>query len=106
MDTPSSDQIPASAGAGTVNPFAGLTFGVTVDGVSKSYDGNMILHDINLTVKPGEIFCIMGPSGSGKTVLLKQIVGLEKPTKGKVAIDEFDASDPETRAKVHLGFVF
>jgi phospholipid/cholesterol/gamma-HCH transport system ATP-binding protein len=90
----------------TANPFAGKTVGIQVSNLNKSYGSVNVLRDINLTVKPGEIFCIMGPSGSGKTVLLKQIVGLETPTSGKVMIDDFDASDPETRTRVHLAFVF
>jgi len=92
--------------ADTANPFTGTTVGISVENVNKSYGNVNVLRDISLDVKPGEIFCIMGPSGSGKTVLLKQIVGLEKPTSGRVLIDNFDASDPETRTKVHLAFVF
>ena len=42
---------------------------------------------VDLDVVPGEIFVIMGPSGSGKTVLLKHIIGLEKPDEGEILID-------------------
>jgi phospholipid/cholesterol/gamma-HCH transport system ATP-binding protein len=90
----------------TATPFVGKTFGVTVTHVNKKYGRTPVLFDINLEVKPGEIFCIMGPSGSGKSVLLKQIAGLEVPTSGEVRIGEFDASDPATRGKVRLALVF
>ncbi|MEO6994445.1 MAG: ATP-binding cassette domain-containing protein [Lacunisphaera sp.] len=90
----------------TVSPFSNKTFGVTVSHLTKKYGRTTVLRDINLEVKPGEIFCIMGPSGSGKSVLLKQIAGLEQPTSGEVKIGEFDAADPATRAKVHLALVF
>ncbi len=90
----------------TASPFIGKTFGVTVSKLNKKFGKTTVLRDVDLEVKPGEIFCIMGPSGSGKTVLLKHIAGLERPTSGEVRIGEFDAADPETRNKVHLALVF
>ncbi|MEN9403957.1 MAG: Sulfate/thiosulfate import ATP-binding protein CysA [Verrucomicrobiota bacterium] len=96
----------SSPQAFTASPFQGRTFGITVSGLNKSFGPNSVLRDINLEIKPGEIFCIMGPSGSGKTVLLKHMAGLELPTSGEVRIGDFDASDPETRNKVHLALVF
>ena len=90
----------------SATPASGKTFGVTIEKLSKSFDGVPVLKNVSLEVKPGEIFVIMGPSGSGKSVLLKHIVGLEQPTSGRVLIGEFDASDPATRDKVHLALVF
>lgn len=90
----------------TSSPFVGKTFGVTVSNLTKKFGRSTVLRDINLEVKPGEIFCIMGPSGSGKSVLLKHIAGLERATSGEVRIGDYDASDPETREKVHLALVF
>ncbi|SDR87821.1 ATP-binding cassette domain-containing protein [Opitutus sp. GAS368] len=90
----------------TASPFVGKTFGVTVSHLTKKFGRTTVLTDINLEVKPGEIFCIMGPSGSGKSVLLKHVAGLEQATNGEVRIGEFDAADPETRNKVHLALVF
>ena len=47
--------------------------------------GRQIVHrDLNLTVHRGEIMSIVGGSGSGKTVLLRQMLGLEKPARGEV----------------------
>ena len=82
------------------------TFGVTVSKLNKKFGKATVLRDINLTITPGEIFCIMGPSGSGKSVLLKCIAGLERATSGNVKIGEYDAADPATRDKVHLALVF
>jgi len=90
----------------TASPFVGKTFGVTVTSLTKSFGKTTVLKDVNLEVRPGEIFCIMGPSGSGKTVILKHIAGLEQATGGEVRIGDFDAADPETRNKVHLALVF
>jgi phospholipid/cholesterol/gamma-HCH transport system ATP-binding protein len=90
----------------TASPFVGRTFGVTVSNLTKQFSGVTVLDGVNLEVRPGEIFCLMGPSGSGKSVLLKHIAGLELPTSGEVRIGEHDASDPDTREKVHLALVF
>ncbi len=90
----------------TSTPFAGKTFGVTIDKLNKSFDGVPVLRDVSLQVKPGEIFAIMGPSGSGKSVLLKHIAGLEAPTSGRVTIGEYDAADPDTRERLRLALVF
>ena len=90
----------------TASPFVGKTFGITVTKLTKKFGRTTVLRDIDLEIKPGEIFCIMGPSGSGKTVLLKHIAGLETATSGEVRIGEYDAADPETRNKVHLALVF
>lgn len=63
--------------------------GVRVDvrDLRKSYGSQVVLDGVNLSVGPGEIFVLMGPSGSGKTVLLKQVIGLEKPDAGEVLIE-------------------
>lgn len=90
----------------TASPFVDKTFGVTVKNLAKTFGRTTVLRDINLEIKPGEIFCIMGPSGSGKSVLLKHIAGLERATSGEVRIGDYDAGDPATRDKVHLALVF
>jgi len=54
--------------------------------VIKALDG------VNLKVRRGEYVSIMGPSGSGKTTLFNMIGGLDRPTRGKVYIDEVDIS--------------
>ena len=51
--------------------------------LSKSYNNQLILGDINLAVKNGEVVTIVGKSGSGKSTLLRIIAGLELPKKEK-----------------------
>lgn len=49
--------------------------------------GRQVVHrDLNLTVYRGEIISLVGGSGSGKTVLMRQILGLEKPARGEVSV--------------------
>lgn len=56
--------------------------------VSKEFEGNVVLKDLNLSVKKGEIFVLVGPSGSGKTTSLKMINGLIEPTDGDIYFNE------------------
>ena len=61
--------------------------------VMKKYDNHTPLKDIDAEVKNGEIISIIGHSGTGKTTLLRMINGLEKPTNGKVFVDNIEVND-------------
>ena len=67
---------------------------VRVRNVVKRYEmGSVVveaLRGINLEIRRGEYISIMGPSGSGKSTLFNMIGGLDKPTDGRVYIDEVD----------------
>lgn len=52
--------------------------------LSVAYGSNIVLRDVSLVVKPGEIVTIVGPNGSGKTTLFRTIIGSEKPRSGRV----------------------
>ena len=88
---------------------------VKIDNVKKDYLlGKIIvpaLKGVTITVEKGEFLAIAGPSGSGKTTLLNLIGGLEKPTSGRIFIEEtelgsFTADEmAEVRAR-RMGFVF
>lgn len=80
--------------------------GVKVTGLNKSFGDHHVLRDIDLEIKPGEIFSLMGPSGSGKSVLLKHIIGLMDPSSGKVEIEGQDASLRETHDEIETALVF
>ena len=51
-------------------------------GISKSFEGDKILNNINLSIRKGEFFSILGPSGCGKTTLLRMIAGFISPDEG------------------------
>lgn len=65
--------------------------GLVIDRCGKSFPVSKqevtVLSDINLTIHPGEFFCIIGGSGCGKSTLLKMIAGLETASTGLISID-------------------
>lgn len=56
----------------------------------KSFDGKKVLNGVNLEILDGEIMVIMGGSGAGKTVLIKHMMGLLKPDRGKIYVDDIE----------------
>ncbi|WP_283587314.1 amino acid ABC transporter ATP-binding protein [Limosilactobacillus viscerum] len=78
-----------------------------VKNLKKSFGNRVILDNVNLTVKDGEILSIVGPSGAGKTTLLRCITGLETADSGQFLIDgqAFDPQGNEETDRV-IGVVF
>lgn len=63
---------------------------INIKDVWKKYGGHEVLQGINLIVNEGEILVILGRSGIGKSVLLRHIIGLEKPDRGTIFINGID----------------
>lgn len=59
---------------------------ITFSEVSHAYDGQPVLHDVDLEVKSGEVLALLGPSGSGKSTLLKLAAGLEPLQAGSITL--------------------
>jgi putative spermidine/putrescine transport system ATP-binding protein len=78
---------------------------VTLDSVTKRYDSEVAVEEIDLTVADGEVLGVIGPSGCGKTTTLRTIAGFETPTEGQVRFDGEDVTGvpPEQR---NVGLVF
>ncbi|MFC1745191.1 ABC transporter ATP-binding protein [Candidatus Riflebacteria bacterium] len=60
---------------------------IKLQNIFKSFQGKKVLDGVSLEIFPGETFVILGPSGCGKSVLLKSLIGLVKPDRGKVYIE-------------------
>ncbi|PRY45777.1 amino acid ABC transporter ATP-binding protein [Umezawaea tangerina] len=82
---------------------------VVITGLKKSFGPLEVLKDIDLTVAPGEVVCIIGPSGSGKSTMLRCVNLLEEPTGGKIVVNGVEMTDPDVdidRARTKIGMVF
>ena len=82
---------------------------IDFDHVWFSYDNNDVyaLEDFTLSIKTGEFIGIVGPSGSGKSTLLSLLMGLYKPTKGAIYINDIDIANYDSSVLRHLmGYVF
>ncbi len=83
---------------------------IRLEGVHKSFGPTQVLNGLDLEVKDGETFVLLGPSGMGKSVLLKHIIGLLRPDKGRILVDDIDISDLAGNdlvdARKAVGYVF
>ena len=61
---------------------------INVSDLSKSFNNNIVLKNINFQLLEGESLAIIGASGSGKSVLLKNIIGILQPDKGSIVIND------------------
>ena len=82
---------------------------IRVEGLRKSFGSNVVLKDINMEVRPGEVVTIIGASGSGKSTLLRCINLLEIPDAGHVWFHGEDLVEPKTNVdalRESIGMVF
>lgn len=83
---------------------------IEISGVVKNLNGNIVLRGVDLNVDKGSTCVIIGRSGCGKSVLLKHIVGILKPDKGKIVIDGKDIAHLKERdlntLRMKIGLVF
>lgn len=78
---------------------------ICLEGVSKIFDSVKALDNINLSIYRKEFFSLLGPSGCGKTSLLRLLAGFERPTSGKIYIDDIDVTEtPPYRLPVNMMF--
>ena len=78
-----------------------------IHGLNTYYGESHILRDVDLTVKAGEMVCLIGRNGVGKTTLLKSLIGLLRPRRGEIVFngDGLDRQAPYQRARAGLGYV-
>ncbi|WP_437955157.1 urea ABC transporter ATP-binding subunit UrtE [Sorangium sp. So ce119] len=80
---------------------------LVVEDLAVYYEESCILSQVSLDVAPGRVSCLLGRNGVGKTTLLKAIMGVLKPRRGKVALDGTDLTtrSPSDRARAGIGYV-
>ena len=82
---------------------------VSIQHLSKSFGDTVVLRDVSVDVKRGEVVVVLGPSGSGKSTMLRCINLLEKPTGGHIFIEGVEITGPDTnvdKLREHVGMVF
>ena len=79
---------------------------IKIKNVNKEYVvGIKVVKDLNLEIKPGEIFGFLGPNGAGKTTTLKMITGVSSIGSGSIEINGYDINESPLEAKKQFGFV-
>ncbi len=73
--------------------------------LTKSYNGTVALHPLTLTVRPGEIFCLLGANGAGKTTTINLFLNFVEPSGGVARIDGIVASERPLETKRLLAYI-
>ncbi|MEW5163001.1 ATP-binding cassette domain-containing protein, partial [Klebsiella aerogenes] len=82
-----------------------LTPLLEIRNLTKSFDGQHAVDDVNLTIYKGEIFALLGASGCGKSTLLRMLAGFELPTAGQIVLDGVDlARVPPYQRPINMMF--
>jgi sulfate transport system ATP-binding protein len=78
---------------------------ITLDQVTKRYQGSPVVNDVSLDIGDGEFFVLLGPSGSGKSTLLRAIAGLAGVDHGRIALHGRDVTHVSAKER-GVGLVF
>lgn len=73
--------------------------------LSKSYNGTVALHPLNLRIEPGEIFCLLGANGAGKTTTINLFLNFIQPTSGTASIGGVDVVRQPLESKRLLAYI-
>ena len=83
---------------------------IELRGVAKRFGEQIVLDGVDFEVREGETMALLGPSGTGKSVLLKHIIGLIHPDRGKIIVDDQDVASLRrkqlTALRMQIGYVF
>jgi ABC-type branched-subunit amino acid transport system ATPase component len=77
-----------------------------IENLHAGYEGSEVLHSVSLEARKGEITILIGPNGAGKTTLLKTIIGLVKPTAGRLYAEEKEITRANTADIIKQGISY
>ncbi len=86
-----------------------MTEKVKVTNLHKSFGELQVLRGIDLTIKEGEVVCVIGPSGGGKSTFLRCLNKLEEATEGQIIVDDYEITSPKiniNKVRENIGMVF
>jgi ABC-2 type transport system ATP-binding protein len=78
---------------------------IDVHGLTKSFDGRVVVRDLSMQVKRGSIYGFLGPNGSGKTTTIRMLCGLLTPDSGSGTCLGFDIRRETDQIKRHVGYM-
>jgi ABC-2 type transport system ATP-binding protein len=78
---------------------------IDVHGLTKSFDGHVVVRDLSLQVKRGSIYGFLGPNGSGKTTTIRMLCGLLTPDAGEGTCLGYDIRTQADEIKLHVGYM-
>lgn len=81
---------------------------LVIEGVSKAFPGVQALDDVSLTLRRGEILCLVGENGAGKSTLMKVLTGVDRPDSGRIIFDgkEIHAKSPQHAQSLGISTVY
>ncbi len=81
---------------------------LVMEGISKAFPGVQALDDVSLTLRKGEVLCLVGENGAGKSTLMKVLTGVDKPDQGKIIYDgrEIHPKSPQHAQALGISTVY
>jgi len=89
----------------TAAPASYSDIAIDVRGLSKSFEGREVVHDLSMQVKRGTIYGFLGPNGSGKTTTIRMLCGLLTPDRGEGRCLGFDIRRDADKIKRQVGYM-
>jgi ABC-2 type transport system ATP-binding protein len=89
----------------SVAPASASSIAIDVKGLSKSFGGREVVHDLSMQVKRGTIYGFLGPNGSGKTTTIRMLCGLLTPDSGEGRCLGYDIRRDADEIKRHVGYM-
>jgi len=78
---------------------------IKIENLTKFFEGRCVLDSVNLNVPKGCIYGLLGRNGAGKTTIIRILLGLESPTRGKTYLYDSDSANLSAKLKGKIGYV-
>ena len=75
---------------------------ITVSDLTVAFGSFVVMRDLNFTINRGDIFIVMGGSGCGKSTIMRAMVGLKEPTKGRVFYGDISFWETDPMEREHI----